>query len=80
MIPFNFRLAAQKRRQKHKVPFDPMCWNDDVPRRLWSEDGYLMVATFPKLTDNLGTVSHLPHHLSRTLIPTCVGCHNQSRP
>jgi hypothetical protein len=41
-----------------------MCWDDDTPRRLWSEDGYVLVATFPKLTDESGTVSLLPPILS----------------
>ena len=56
MIPFNFSLATQKKAQKHEVPFDLMYWKDDIPRHLWSEDGYIMVATMPKLTDKLSTV------------------------
>jgi hypothetical protein len=60
-IPFNFRRAAKRLRQKQKV-FDPMCWDDDTPRRLFSEDGYVMVATMPKLTDDRGTVRPFPPH------------------
>jgi hypothetical protein len=37
-----------------------MIWEDDTPRKLLSEDGYVMVATMPRLMDNRGTVSSLP--------------------
>lgn len=33
-----------------------MTWKDDMPRKLLSEDGYVLVATMPKLTDERGTV------------------------
>ena len=68
-IPFNFRLAAQRKRQKYKAPLPLMCWDDDTPRRLWSEDGYVMVATMPKLTGSAGTICHLPPHIGRMLMP-----------
>ncbi|KIL55190.1 hypothetical protein M378DRAFT_181943 [Amanita muscaria Koide BX008] len=39
--PFNFRTP----------------WDDDTLHKLWSEDGFIMVATMPRLTDVGGTAS-----------------------
>ena len=56
-----------------------MCWDDDIPRRLYSEDGYVLVATIPKLTDKSGTVSPLPPCLSqKRLMLTFAGHDNPS--
>ena len=33
-----------------------MDWQDDMPQKLISEDGYVMVASFPKLTNEAGMV------------------------
>lgn len=63
-IPFNFHRAAKRQPQEQKTPFDLMCWDDDTPRKLLSEDGYIMVATMPRLTDDRGTVRPLPPHLA----------------
>jgi hypothetical protein len=57
-----------------------MHWNDDVPRRLWSEDGYIMVATMPKLTDKLSTVRLLSSPLKLLLMPKLAGRYHQVRP
>jgi len=73
-LPFSFRRAAKGQRQKSKAPLESMCWDDDTPRRLWSEDGYVMVAAMPKLTDDRGTVRlpSSPHH-QRMLISLFAG-------
>jgi hypothetical protein len=39
-----------------------MIWDDNTPRKLLSEDGYVMVATMPSLTDDHGTVCPITHH------------------
>ena len=72
-IPFNFCCAAKRLPQEWKTPFDLMCWDDDTPHRLWSEDGYVLVAMMPKLTDDHGTVHPLPSHLvaKDTDAPVC---------
>jgi hypothetical protein len=46
-VPFNFRRAASFRPQN--LPSEVMIWEDNTPRKLLSEDGYIMVATMPKL-------------------------------
>ena len=56
-IPFNFKNEARGRAQKKGVTWEAMDWQDDTPRKLISEDGYVMVASFPKITDKAGTVS-----------------------
>src|SRR6266704_5674127 len=62
MLPFNFRRASRNQPQLPGPSLEPMIWDDDTPRRLWSEDGYIMVASMPRLTDNRGTVCSLPPH------------------
>jgi hypothetical protein len=59
-VPFNFRRAAYFQPQACDPPTEPMIWEDDTPRKLLSEDGYVMVATMPRLMDDRGTVSSLP--------------------
>ncbi len=43
--------------QLRRLPFAPMVWDDDTPRQLFSEDGYSMVVSMPKLMGRQGTVS-----------------------
>jgi hypothetical protein len=56
-LPFNFLRAAHFKPQTVDPPSETMVWEDDTPRKLLSEDGYIMVATTPKLMDDLGTVN-----------------------
>jgi len=37
--------------------FGQMIWDDDTPRKLLSEDGFVMVVSMPRLTGERGTVS-----------------------
>jgi hypothetical protein len=55
-VPFNFRRAAKGQKQLGP-PLEPMIWDDETPRKLLSEDEYIMVAYVPSLTNDLGTVS-----------------------
>ena len=77
IIPFNFGRAAKRQLQERKAPFPLMCWDDDIPRKLWSEDGHIMVATMPKLTDSRGTVRPLSSPPpSRTLMSRFAGSYH----
>jgi hypothetical protein len=58
-VPFNFERAANHKAQLSPNSLAAMTWDDDIPRKLVSEDGYVMVATMPKLTGRRGTVSSL---------------------
>jgi hypothetical protein len=57
VIPFNFTRAAQGKKQRAGINLPELEWNDDVPRKLFSEDGYVLVSSWPKFTDEAGTVS-----------------------
>jgi hypothetical protein len=58
-IPFNFLRASKNLPQKPHHSFEPMIWDDDIPRKLMSEDGYPLVFSMPKLIGDVGTVSPL---------------------
>ncbi len=58
-VPFNFLRASKNQCQTASCSLQPMVWDDDVPRKLRSEDGYIMVAMLPRLTGYSGTVRHL---------------------
>jgi hypothetical protein len=68
VVPFNFRRASQFLPQHRDIPLDVMTWDDDVPRKLFSEDGFIMVASIPRLTNERGTVCSL-----------CVLCNNANK-
>ena len=53
----NFRQASKYQAQLRGPPLKAMVWNDDTPRKLFSEDGFLMVISMPRLMGTDGTVS-----------------------
>jgi hypothetical protein len=67
-IPFNFKRAALFQPQTWVPPSETMVWDDDTPRRLLSQDGYMMVVTMPKLIGESGTVScFFSQYLTKTI-------------
>jgi hypothetical protein len=56
VLPFKFVRACRKQRQEGQA-LQPIVWDDDTPRKVFSEDGYIMVATMPNLMGAGGTVS-----------------------
>lgn len=62
-IPFNFIRAAKKQQQEETQAtfYEPMVWEDEVARKLVSEDGYTLVAYLPGLVQPAGIVSLQPY-------------------
>ena len=46
---FNFRRASRYQAQVRGPPFEPMVWDDNMPRKLLSEDGFTLVTSMPSL-------------------------------
>jgi hypothetical protein len=54
ILPYEFVRACRKQKQKGQA-LEPIVWDDSTPRKVFSEDGYVLFATMPNLMGPGGT-------------------------